>query len=363
MKLLFFIGSLAGGGAERVMVILSNELVERGYKVYIATNTKIPFAYKLDERIEVINLFERYKFESGKILRNIRLVKNIRSIVKDIKPNVMIPFMFGLSSHVILSTLDLKIPIISSEHNTFDKAQSKITHFKRFYINNLARYTTILTEYDREFLGNKLKNKVVLPNPLAFKIEKDIGIKENVVFAAGSIDRWKHKGFDNLVRIWGTVSPKFPDWKLQIAGNGKEESFEFLRKIAQDNDVEHTVEFLGFQSNLDQLLQQKSIFVLSSRWEGLPMILIEAMSQGASCIAFDCKTGPNEIITHNESGLLVENQNMEEMEKALIRLMSDEQLRTQLAEGGLKEAERFTADKIVDKWEELFINIRSEKVK
>lgn len=360
MKLLFFIGSLAGGGAERVMVILSNELVERGYKVYIATNTKIPFAYKLDERIEVINLFESYKIESGKILRNIRLVKNIRSIVKDIKPNVMIPFMFGISSYVILSTLDMKIPIISSEHNTFDKEQSKITHFKRFYINNLARYTTILTEYDREFLGNKLKNKVVLPNPLAFKIEKDIGIKENVVLAAGSVDRWEHKGFDNLIKVWGNVSPKFPNWELQIAGNGSDDSFAYLRSIAREMKVEDSIEFLGFQNNLNELLQQKAIFVLSSRWEGLPMILIEAISQGVATVAFDCKTGPNEIITHNESGLLVENQNMEEMEKALIRLMSDEQLRTQLAEGGLKEAERFTADKIVDKWERLFESVIEE---
>lgn len=358
MKLLFFIGSLAGGGAERVMVILCNELVERGYKVYIATNTKIPFAYKLDERIEVINLFERYKFESGKILRNIRLVKNIRSIVKDIKPNVMIPFMFGLSSHVILSTLDMKIPIISSEHNTFDKSQSKSIHFKRFYINSFARYTTILTEYDREFLGEKLKNKVVLPNPLAFKIEKDIGIKENVVFAAGSIDRWKHKGFDNLIKIWGGVSPKFPEWKLQIAGSGSEENFLFLRSIAKEMKVEHSIEFLGFQKNLNELLQQKAIFVLSSRWEGFGMVLLEAISQGCAAVSYDLIAGPNEIITHNKSGLLVENQNMKEMENALIRLMSDKQLRTKLAEGGLKEAERFTADKIVDKWEGLFRSVK-----
>lgn len=354
MRLLFFIGSLAGGGAERVMVIICNELAERGHEVYLATNIDIPFAYELDDRVKVINLFKNYRAESGVILRNVKLTKNIRSIVKKIKPDVMIPFMFGISSQVILSTLDMKIPVISSEHITFDKYHPRLVHLKRFHINKLAKRTVILTKYDYEFLGKKLKNKIVIPNPLSFDINYGEGVRTKTVLAAGHIDRWNHKGFDNLVRIWGTVSPKFPDWKLQIAGNGKEENFEFLRKIAQDNDVEHTVEFLGFQSNLDQLLQQKSIFVLSSRWEGLPMILIEAMSQGASCIAFDCKTGPNEIITHNESGLLVENQNMEEMEQSLIRLMSDEALRNKLSEGGLKEAEKFSVDKIVDKWETLF---------
>lgn len=354
MRLLFFIGSLAGGGAERVMVIICNELAERGHEVYLATNIDIPFAYELDDRVKVINLFKNYRAESGVILRNVKLTKNIRSIVKKIKPDVMIPFMFGISSKVILSTLDMKIPVISSEHSTFDIKYSPVKFFKRFHINKLATFVTILTQYDYEFIGDRLKNKIIMPNPLSFDICKGKDQREQVVLAAGSIDRWKVKGFDNLIKVWGNVSSKFPEWKLQIAGNGKEESFEFLKKIAQDNDVEHSVEFLGFQSHLDQLLQQKAIFVLSSRYEGFGMVLLEAISQGCASISFDCIAGPKEIITHNESGILVEDQNMEEMEKELIRLMSDEQLRTKLAEGGLIEAERFTADKIVDKWEALF---------
>lgn len=357
MKLLFFISSLHGGGAERVMVVLCNELTERGHEVYLATNIDIPFAYELDSRVSIIDLYPKRSDKrniTSKVRNRLRTYGRIRQIVKEIKPDVATSFMLGLNTDVLLSTIDIKTPIIASEHFTFDVKYSPIKYIKRFHINKLAAFVTILTQYDFEFIGDRLKNKIIMPNPLSFDICKGKDQREQVVLAAGSIDRWKHKGFDNLIKVWGNVSSKFPDWKLQIAGNGKEENFEFLRKIAQDNDVEHSVEFLGFQSNLDQLLQQKSIFVLSSRYEGLPMILIEAMSQGASCIAFDCKTGPNEIIIHNESGLLVEDQNMEEMEKSLVRLISDEALRNKLSEGGLKEAEKFSVDKIVDKWEALF---------
>lgn len=357
MRLLFFISSLAGGGAERVMVIICNKLVNRDHEVYLATSTQIPFAYEIDDRVNIIDLYPKRSDKrniANKIRNRLRTYSRIREIVKETKPDVATSFMLGLNTEVLISTIDIKTPIIASEHSTFDIKYSPIKYIKRFYINKLAAFVTILTQYDYEFIGDRLKNKIIMPNPLSFDICKGKDQREQVILAAGSIDRWEGKGFDNLIRVWGTVSPKFPDWKLQIAGNGKEESFEFLRKIAQDNDVEHSVEFLGFQCQLDQLLQQKSIFVLSSRYEGLPMILIEAMSQGTSCIAFDCKTGPNEIITHNESGILVEDQNMEEMEKSLIMLMSDEALRNKLSEGGLKEAEKFSVDKIVDKWETLF---------
>lgn len=355
MKLLFFIGSLVGGGAERVLAIVSNELAERGHDVYIATNNNIPFAYELHKNINVINLFDNYKTDSNIIKRNLQLRKNIRSITKDIRPDVLIPFMFSISSQVILSTLDMKIPVISSEHTTFDKNHTNSEYFKRFYINKLANRTTILTKYDYDFIGNRLKNKTILHNPLTYDILKsEAKRRENVVFAAGSIERWKIKGFDNLIKIWSKISHKFPNWKLQIAGAGKESDFNFLKELVYNYKVGNSVEFLGFQKNLKKVLENKSIFILTSRFEGFGMVLLEAMSQGCAVISFDCIAGPREIISHNKSGLLVEDQNMQEMERSLIQLMSDENLRRKLSEGGLKEAERFSRDKIVDKWEKLF---------
>ena len=358
MKLMFFAGSLKGGGAERVMTTLCNQLVDRGHEVYLVTNKLKSFDYKVDARIITIHSLPENFSNYSKIVRGPMLYKHIRSVVKQIKPDVVISFIFTLNTHVILATLGLKIPVVVSERSSFDVKHTKKAYIQRFYINKLATKTVVITNYDFNFLGNKLKNKVVIPNPIIYSIYEGEGVRNKTVLAGGDIDRWKIKGFDNLIKVWGSVSPKFPDWKLQIAGGGNDESFVFLRNLAKSNSVGQTVELLGFQKKLDKLMQEASIFVLSSRHEGLPNILLEAMSQGAACIAFDCITGPREIITDNKSGLLIENQNLEKMEKALIRLLSDESLRLKISKGGLKEAERFLPKIIVDKWEKLFESLK-----
>ena len=355
---MFFTGTLGGGGSERVISTLCNELVDRGNDVYLVTNKLKKFAYEVDDRINTIHLLPENFRKYSKIVRGPMLYKRIRSVVKQIKPDVVISFIFTLNTHVILATLGLKIPVVVSERSSFDVNHTIKAYIQRFYINKLATKTVVITNYDYIFLGNKLTNKVVIPNPIIYPIYEGKGVRNKSVLAGGGIDRWKIKGFDNLIKIWGRVSPKFPEWKLQIAGGGKDESFDFLLNLAKSNNVDQTVELLGFQKNLDKLMQEVSIFVLSSRHEGLPNILLEAMSQGAACIAFDCTTGPREIITDNKSGLLVENQNIEEMEKALIRMLSDESLRSKISKAGLKEAERFMPKVIVDKWEDLFKNLK-----
>lgn len=354
MRLMFFISSLEGGGAERVMSILCNELVDRDHEVYLATNKKIPFAYELDNRITTLELYPDSFSQLNKIIRWVKLYIRIRSLVKEVKPDIITSFMYGLNVHVILATLGIKIPLVASEHTSFHISHNWFKYFSRFYVNKLATHTILLTEYDSSFIGNKLKNKIVIPNPLSFPIIEEIKERRKNVLAAGSIDRWSGKGFDTLIKVWGKVSQKHPDWILEIAGNGTEESFSHLKSVVKEVNVDNTVVFLGFQKEMDKLLQSSSIFVLSSKFEGFGMVLTEAMSQGCACISFDCIAGPSEIITHDVSGLLVEDQNMEEMEIMLDQLIADENLRNRLSEGAVKEAERFTPKVIVDKWEGMF---------
>lgn len=354
MRLMFFISSLEGGGAERVMATLCNELANRGHEVYLATSKQISFAYELDKSITVLELYPDGFSQINKIVRWTKFYKRIRLLVKEIQPNVIISFMYGLNVHVILATLGIKIPLVASEHTSFNISHNWFKYFSRFYVNRLATHTILLTEYDASFIGNKLKNKIVIPNPLSFPIIGEIKDQRKNVIAAGSIDRWDGKGFDSLIKIWGKVSQKHPDWILEIAGTGSKKNFSHLKSVVKEVNVEKTVVFLGFQKEIDQLLQSSSIFVLSSKFEGFGMVLTEAMSQGCACISFNCIAGPNEIITHNKSGLLVEDQNMDEMEIMLDQLITDESLRKRLSQGAIKEVERFTTKVIVDKWERLF---------
>lgn len=354
MRLMFFISSLEGGGAERVMANLCNELVNRGHEVYLATSKQISFAYELDKRITVLELYPDSFSQINKIVRWVKFYIRIRSLVKEVKPDVIISFMYTLNVHIILATLRIKIPLVASEHTSFNISHNWFKYFSRFYINRLATRTVLLTEYDSSFIGNKLKNKIVIPNPLSFPIIEEIKKRRKNIIAAGSIDRWKGKGFDTLIRVWSKVAQKHPDWILEIAGNGSKESFNHLKSVVKEVNVDNTVVFLGFQKEMDTLLRSSSIFVLSSKFEGFGMVLIEAMSQGCACISFNCIAGPNEIITHNKSGLLVEDQNIEEMEIMLDQLIADADLRNRLCEGAVKEVERFTSKVIVDKWEVLF---------
>jgi len=149
--------------------------------------------------------------------------------------------------------------------------------------------------------------------------------------------------------VFNNVSAKYPKWNLKIAGGGNEGLF-FLKGLVSELELDKKVHFLGHVSNLDLELQKASIFVLGSKYEGFPMGLIEAMSQGVACVSYDCVSGPREIINDGVDGILVEDQNMKKMEEAICALIDDDVRRKKLGEAGLINIQRFSIDKIGDRW-------------
>lgn len=355
MKLLFYIFTLRGGGAERVLSSIVNGLVDRGYEVHLAVDTRQPIEYTIDERLIIHSFFDADYVANNRIVYHWKFHKNLRNIATSVQPDVIISFMWGLNIHTLISTLGLSIPFICSEHTTFKKEKMSLyEYFIRFYMNSLANRVTILTQADYDFLGERLKNKVVVPNPLSFPIIKEKVERKDVILAAGSLDRWELKGFDNLVKIWGDIALKHPSWTLEIAGTGTEANLAYLKELTIEHKVESKVKFIGFCSDIDKKMQESSIFILSSKIEGFGMVLLEAMSQGSACISFDCHSGPKEIIDNGVDGILVKNQDLDEMKIALSNLIEDRSLRESLAKNGLKKAQQFSLDKILDKWEVLF---------
>lgn len=356
MKLLFFISTMKGGGAERVMAVLTDELAKRGYDITLVVMSTYPSFYPLNEKIKLIQFNERDSSSFvNRVKYKLKSMRFIRSTIKDINPDVIISFMWSLNATVLISSLFLKIPIIASEHSTFDLKHTFKQKIQRFYINKLADKVTLLTEYDYNYIGDKLKNKYVLPNPLTFEpIPKYNKKREKYIIAAGNIYRYDVKGFDNLIKIWGEIAHKYPHWKLLIAGGGSEEYKTKLYNLANDQNVSNQFVLLGQVKNLDERFRESSIFVLSSRYEGFGMVLIEAMSQGCACISFDCKAGPREIINNNVDGILVEDQNMEAMIMALSDLIENEEKREKLACEAIKSVKRYDASNIASTWEMLF---------
>lgn len=343
-----------GGGGERVMSILCNELVSKGYEVYLAFDISVPSVYYLDKKINILSLYPDEFNRMPFLFRTLNLCLNIRRIAKVYSPDIIISFM-GITLLVIPAIGGLSIPVIASEHTTYDQHFKRLkTKLRMFYMNRFASKVTVLTQHDYNFLGNRIPQKVVMPNPLSLPIYNGSNNRKKTVLAVGRLDDWYIKGFDNLIDVWAKIVRVYPDWILEIAGAGNRDSMAFLRQKVSSNKIEHSVRFLGFQSDIAKVMQHSSVFILSSRNEGFGMVLLEAMSQGCACASFNCKAGPNEILNHNIDGLLVEDQNLQALENTMLRLLGDDDLRNRLSKAALKGVEQFSRNVIISKWEMLF---------
>lgn len=356
MKILFYIHGITGGGGERVLAILANEFAKRGERVCIATDTHVPFAYSIDNRVVLYDLYKgvsKGKARISKIYNSILIRRNIRRIAKKKMPDVIVAFMSALGCTVVVSTLGLGIPVIVSEHTNVSRNLGKLLEIKRRIFYPLANAITILTRYDKELWKNKYGNVVYMPNPVSLRENDRTSKKGKTILAVGRVNQWKIKGFDNLLRCWAKLCHSHLDWDLRIAGNADEISLKYLNNLAHELGC-CNYKFLGFREDVYELMQQSEIFCLSSRVEGLPMALIEAMNAGCCCVSFDVKTGPKEIIQHEVSGLIAKNQDNDDLVKCLDKVMKEGTLRKRLAENAPLSIEKYSTERIVKRWYILF---------
>ena len=205
-----------------------------------------------------------------------------------------------------------------------------------------------------------------MPNPLTFTPVSEIPSKENIVLAAGRLNDWKYKGWDLLIKAWALIngqwtmddgqfddqSSELSGWKLQIAGTGSEKDFDFLKQLCKENGVEDSVEFLGYRTDMKELYQKASIYCLSSRSEGLPMVLIEAMSQGCAPVACENLGRTKEIITSEKEGLLFKTADVDDLAKQLSRMITDSEYRNSVQHAAVKRSAYYQIDHIIDIWED-----------
>lgn len=358
MKILFFSSALTGGGAERVLSILANAMADNGKDVVIATDLSYPIAYKFDDRVKLTSYRKEPKFLGRfQIVRFISMLKEMRCIARMNKPDIMVSFQTSMNIFTFFSLFGLKAPLILCEHTNVRRNISLRKLSLMCY--PFAKAVTVLTRSDYQYWHKRpgKKNVVYMPNPY---IGKELQIKQEqrdkVVIAVGRVNSWEVKGFDNLIRSWSSVCHSYLDWSLVIAGNYDEKSLAFLNDLIQETNSIN-VKFLGFRNDIDNILRRSKVFVLSSRTEGLPMGLLEAMAAGCCCVSFDVVTGPNEIITNGVDGILVENQSIKALTEALEKVMSDEVLLNQLASKAPTALKRYSLDRILRRWDILFSKV------
>ena len=367
MKITIILGTMIHGGAHRVACIQANELAKRGYEVTLLLVVgALQFPYEISPKVKVLHALpaENLEFSSikSKIKRKLLAYFYLIGKLKKIKPDLVISHIQSTNREGVLCCKFLQIPIIVCEHTSVNMPygfNGKLAYFDRRFIYKLANYVIVLTYTDhKEFYVKYLSNVGVIHNPCSFRPEiiTQQEDRENTILAVGDLNRIYIKGWDNLVYIFSQLDLVNNDWKLKFAGSG-DLGKEKILCLANKYNVKDKIEFLGSVRDMKSLYQKSKIFILTSRNEGLPMALIEAMSQGCTCIAFDCKTGPSDIITNNVDGILVEDQNIEKMSEKLSLLLSDEKKQMFLSKNAVDSSKRFSQDIIFDKWEKIIQQI------
>lgn len=352
MKIFIVCNYIGGGGAERVAVLMANGLADRGHEVCIIADLERYRSYEVNGKVRQLWLHKTGIPVKNRIWQGI---KNIRKYAKLYRPDVIIGNMHICSLISRIGTIGMGIPVVLTIHHALE---SDTYHFplvlKLLDRHSLWMYPhfTVLTQPDKEFLGRKGKRAVVMPNPVSFSPLSEVPEKEKFILASGRINDWKYKGWDVLIKTWAKIADKYPDWKIKIAGNGSEETFMFLKSMAKDYGVLDRIEFLGFRNDIMDLFNKASIFLLSSRTEGLPMVLIEAMSQGCAPVATDFKGRTKEIITNDNEGLLAQPEDCDKLAENLSLLIENPSLREKIQRGAMERSKYYLTDHVLDLWEE-----------
>lgn len=352
MKIHFAIGSLTGGGAERVLVLLATEFTKK-HEVSIITFTG-------DEDYSYNKDVNRIKLHNGKI--NNHTLRRFSELFKyyskkSNRPDIFISFLPPISFVTVPICKFFNIKIICSEHINYLQVENKTVSLTRKYIYKHANYLTVLTHFDKKYYIEKGINTVVMPNPATFNvIESNNHIRKKEIIAVGNLNRYHHKGFDNLIKIINPILLKNKDWTLRIIGSGNKGK-EKLLKLIDNPLIKNKIIFDGFRSDIAEIMKTASIFILPSRFEGLPMVLLEAMSQGMACIAYNCKTGPSEMLENNKNGLLIPDQDIVKMRAGLSKLIEDSTLRLYLGNMATKTIDKYSMSKIIAKWDTIIDKI------
>jgi GalNAc-alpha-(1->4)-GalNAc-alpha-(1->3)-diNAcBac-PP-undecaprenol alpha-1,4-N-acetyl-D-galactosaminyltransferase len=362
-RLTLVIYKMSGGGAQRVLSILANYFTEKGWSITLMTfdDGSEPSFYELHTSINCRTL--SVMRNQGGLLKAVwmHLLRPFilrRAIIKS-KPDAVIAFIDLTNILTLVATLGLRIPVIISER--VNPAYHSIGCFWSTLRLLIYRRVSCLVVQTQDallwFSPSIQKLSRIIPNPIIPVSKAEEKEKEEppqkIIMAMGRL--CEQKGFDLLLKAFSRIETQFPEWKLHIWGQGAEK--ENLKRIRDELGLKERVCFKGMIHDHYKTMQQADIFVLSSRYEGFPNVLGEAMACGIPVVSFNCPSGPGELIIHEKNGLLVPNINDEELAKEIHRLMENELLAKQLGDEAQKITETFSLEKVMGLWEKLILEI------
>ena len=361
------------GGVERVLTLKANYFAEHfGYNVtIILTEGKDkPLFYPLSDKVKVVNLnigFEELWTCSfiKKIFVYLKKQRIYKELLKQelmrIRPDITISLLRReinfLTSIKDGSKKVGELHVNRSNYRNFEQDDTNFLKnlFSQLWMSNLVSNLkrldkfVVLTEEDHQNWP-ELDNVVVIPDPLTFSSSTYSPLTEKRVIAVG---RYVYqKGFDLLLKSWAIVEKKCPDWMLTIVGQGERLQYDTLIDELKIN--KNKCKLLGPTEQIQDEYMKSSLLVMSSRFEGFGMVLIEAMACGLPVVSFDCPCGPKDIIQDHVDGLLVENGNIDKLAETIIWMIQHPEQRKAMAAKAIDNVQRFKIDQIAEQWKSIF---------
>lgn len=358
MNLLYITNGVNGvGGLERVLSVKTKLFADNNYDVHILglNNTDVNFFYEFSEKIS----FHDIIVKGNPIMYIFNYISGINKKIKEIDPDIIIVCDDGLKAFVTPFFIK-KIPIIYERHVSnnifFNNNQSGISRqlskMKIFFMKFLSKYFDAFVVLNKGNMSewSYKKNIRVIENILPFFPEKTAVLENKIVIAVGK--QSYQKNYERMIDIWKQIVEEFPDWKLYIYGK-KDERLN-LQSIIDKYNLQDNIVLKSPAKDIEQRYLESSIFMMTSRYEGQPMVLIEAMSCGIPSVTFDFNHGPREMITDGYDGFVVDYADDTSFINKIRELVVDKELRKVVGLNARKTSENYSGQKIFKKWNNLF---------
>ena len=383
MKIIYCISSChKPGGMERILAVKANYLADKlDYEVHIVTtetNNKgvnfLDFSKSIKFHCLDINFIETECYSFFKRFyqrkqKNREAYRKMQELVNIINPDIIVS-MFSHDAYYIhklkhrskkiiefhFSRIMTQKQIELAEGQHFKKAWLYLSdYFKNRLIKKYDKFI-VLTEQDKVLWSDVIDSDVI-PNMLISNNDKRASLKDKTVLSVGRLA--KEKNYSDLIKAWSLFGKKYPEWKLEIVGDGDQKTE--LENLVSELNIQDSVELSSFTNDVEKKYLNSSIFALCSLYEGFGMVLIEAMSYGVPCVSYDTKCGPSSIIKNQEDGLIVPLNNISALAEGIESLIISEDLRYEYGDKAFQNVQRYSTDSIMKQWDILFKNLITEK--
>lgn len=346
-KIYFTIGTMSSGGAERVVSIISNYLIDRGYDVTILMWLHCPVFYNLNKKIKIIDIEK--ECGSSNIIRKAIFFRNF---IKRNKPDLLLSFLAKINILALLSCVSIPVKIIVCERNDPRFVPfSKVLRLTRNVTYYLADGILTQTHNNKKYFSNKIQHRIsVIYNP--------INLNQDLVGSALALQKAKkivavgrlvdQKNHEMLIKAFSSFLKTHPDYDLYIYGEGP--NLTKLENLAYELGIGTHVIFPGNKKEIFHEISDAEIFVQTSKFEGMPNTLIEAMCLGLPCISTKV-SGATDLIKHGANGFLVDIDDSNSLEHYMLKIVNDKRSQKEIGHNASKLYELLKEDVIMKQWE------------